>query len=148
MEISLVPLDENRKRRMPIPDIKIDPRKHLSKLDYLALWITEYVGTMGFFLAIFAWTILWLSWNMVAPHALRFDPFPGFVLWLFIANMLQMFLLPLIMIGQNLQGKHAEIRAEAEFEVNINTAKEIEAVVQHLEIQNKLILEILKKVER
>ena len=58
-----------------------------------------------------------------------------------------MFLLPLIMIGQNLQGKHAEFRAEAEYEVIIKTAREIETVLKHLENQNKLSLEMLGNLQ-
>jgi uncharacterized membrane protein len=147
MDISPLPLEELKKLRKPIPNINIDHRQRLTKMEYVALWITEYVGTMGFFLAIFVWTILWLSWNMFAPYSLRFDPFPAFVLWLFISNMLQIFLMPLIMIGQNLQGKHAEARAESDFEVNVKAEREIETILLHLEKQNKLILEILHRIE-
>ena len=86
-------------------------RNKMTKLDKLALWITNKVGSMGFFFLIFGWTIIWLGWNTLAPLALRFDPFPAFVLWLFISNMIQIFLMPLIMVGQNLQSKHSEIRA-------------------------------------
>jgi uncharacterized membrane protein len=147
MESSPLQLEELKKLRKPIPNINIDHRQRLTKMEYVALWITEYVGTMGFFLAVFVWTILWLSWNMFAPRPLRFDPFPAFVLWLFISNMIQIFLMPLIMIGQNLQGKHAEARAESDFEVNVKAEREIETVLLHLEKQNKLILEILHKME-
>ena len=111
-----------------------------SRLNRLALWITERVGTMQFFLLIFTWTVSWLCWNMFAPKALRFDPFPGFVLWLFISNMIQLFLMPLIMIGQNLQGRGAEERAKNDYKVNQKAEKEIE------EIQNQLAL-ILEKLE-
>ncbi len=88
---------------------------------------------MGFFIIIFIWTILWLGWNTLAPKEARFDPFPAFVLWLFVSNVLQIFLMPLIMIGQNLQGRHAEIRAESDFEVNVKAEREIEAILMHLE---------------
>lgn len=94
-------------------------------LNRLALWITKHVGSMGFFLAIFAWTVSWLLWNMLAPKGLRFDPYPGFVLWLFISNMIQLFLMPLIMIGQNLQGRGAEARAKNDYKVNLKAEKEI-----------------------
>lgn len=102
---------------------------------------------MGFFLIICTWTILWLGWNTIASKELRFDPFPAFVLWLFISNVLQMFLMPLIMIGQNLQGRHSEARAESDFEVNVKAEREIEAILLHLENQNELILKILSKLE-
>ena len=51
------------------------------------------------------------------------------------------------MIGQNLQGRHAELRAEADFEVNTKAEWEIETILRHLENQNKLMLEILNKLQ-
>lgn len=119
----------------------------LTRLDKLALFVTEKIGTMGFFFIIFAWTAIWLGWNVLAPNNLRFDPFPAFVLWLFISNLIQIHLMPLIMVGQNIQGKHAELRAEHDYEVNLKAEKEIETVLLHLENQQKLILEILRKIE-
>jgi uncharacterized membrane protein len=103
---------------------------------------------MGFFFIIFLWTVCWLGWNSLAPKQVCFDPFPAFVLWLFISNMIQIFLMPLIMIGQNLQSDHAEIRAEADFDVNTKAELEIETILMHLENQNKIIMEILDKLEK
>ncbi|HSX40832.1 MAG TPA: DUF1003 domain-containing protein [Candidatus Saccharimonadales bacterium] len=122
-------------------------KKKLSNLDRLAVFITQKIGTMGFFFIILGWTVLWLSWNMFAPANLRFDPFPAFVLWLFISNLIQIHLMPLIMIGQNIQGEHAELRSEHDFQTDKKAEKEIEAILLHLEEQQKLILEILKKIE-
>ena len=141
-------LDELKKLRKPVRNVNREFRPHLSRLERLAVWITDHVGTMGFFLIIFGWTIVCLSWNMFAPQHLRFDPYPAFVLWLFISNMIQIFLMPLIMIGQNLQGRHAEARAEADFEVNTKAEREIETILQHLENQNAVMLEILTKLEK
>lgn len=132
----------------PVRNVNSLLKEKLSHLDTLALWITKHVGTMGFFFIIFAWTVCWLGWNSLAPKGLRFDPFPAFVLWLFISNMIQIFLMPLIMIGQNLQSEHAEMRAESDFEINSKAELEIETILMHLENQNKLILEILEKLEK
>ena len=103
---------------------------------------------MGFFLIIFCWTVVWLGWNMFAPVGMRFDPYPAFVLWLFLSNMIQIFLMPLIMIGQNLQANHSEARAEADFEVNCRAEIEVETILLHLENQNKMMMEILQKLEK
>ena len=140
-------LAEIQKLIKPLRNVNIEHREHLSRLDKLAVWITVRVGTMGFFLIIFFWTILWLGWNIIGPKELRFDPYPGFVLWLFLSNMIQIFLMPLIMIGQNLQGSYSEARAEADFEVNTRAELEIETILLHLENQNKLILDILNRLE-
>ena len=142
-----ISLDELRKLRKPLIRVHLEQKKKLSRLDRLAVWMTERVGTMGFFLLLVAWTTVWLGWNTLAPAELRFDPFPAFVLWLFLSNMIQILLMPLIMVGQNLQGRHAEARAEADFEVNTKAEREIEAILLHLEDQNDLILKILGHLE-
>lgn len=123
---------------------------HKSKMtptDKLAVWITNKVGTMGFFGIVFAWTVIWLSWNVFAPVEYRFDPHPAFVMWLFISNMIQIFLMPLIMIGQNLQGRYSEIRAQSDYEINLKAEEEIKKIMKHLEKQDDLIKKILEKLE-
>ena len=138
--------EELTKLRKPIRNINVLHKKSLSLLETFAVKLTDYVGSIGFFLIIFGWTVLWLGWNTIAPKEWRFDPFPAFVLWLFISNVIQIFLMPLIMIGQNLQGRHAENRAESDFEVNVRAEKEIEVILLHLVHQSELIMEILKTI--
>jgi len=139
---------ELRKLIGPVKNIYIKRQKKLSRLDKIACWITDRVGSMGFFIIIFGWTFLWLGWNTLAPKEVRFDPYPAFVLWLFLSNMIQILLMPLIMIGQNQQADHADSRAQADFEVNTKAEMEIEAILLHLENQNTLILRILEHMEK
>jgi uncharacterized membrane protein len=140
--------EELKKLRKPINNVNVKHRESLSKLEKIAVKVTDSVGSMGFFLLILTWTLVWLGWNTLAPKEARFDPFPAFVLWLFISNMIQIFLMPLIMIGQNLQGRHSERRAESDFNVNVRAEKEIEIILMHLENQNELILKILDKIDK
>jgi len=140
--------EEIKKLRKPIHNVNVKHKESLTALERFAVKVTDHVGSMGFFIIIFVWTMLWLGWNTLAPKELRFDPYPAFVLWLFASNVLQIFLMPLIMIGQNLQGRHAEQRAEADFEVNVRAEKEIEVILMHLEHQNELILRILENIEK
>lgn len=140
-------LETLRKKFSPLKNTNKIHHSTLSSMDRLALFVTTKIGTMGFFFIIFIWTILWLSWNIFAPVNLKFDPFPAFVLWLFISNLIQIHLMPLIMVGQNLQGKHAELRAQHDFETDTKAEKEIETILLHLENQQQLILQILKKIE-
>lgn len=129
-------------------NVNVIHRRRLSALDKLAIVVTDKIGTMGFFFLILIWTVLWLGWNMLAPGPLRFDPFPAFVLWLFISNLIQIHLMPLIMVGQNIQGKHAELRSEHDFQTDKKAEKEIETILLHLENQQQLMLEILKRLEK
>ena len=116
-------------------------KEQLSRTDKFAVWLTDKVGTLGFFFLIFVWTVVWLGWNIFAPTQLKFDPYPAFVLWLFISNMLQIFLMPLIMVGQNLQAKHTELRAENDYQINVKAENEI----AELKKEVVEIKELLKK---
>jgi uncharacterized membrane protein len=139
-------LEEFKKRRPRLRNVNKEIAERMTRHDRFAVWITERVGTMGFFLIIFVWTVLWLGWNLLAPASLQFDPPMGFVFWLFISNLIQILLMPLIMVGQNIQGRHAEVRAESDLEVNIKAEKEIEVVLHHLEYQNAILIAMLEKL--
>jgi len=140
-------LAELRKARKPIPDVNLQHKQKLSVLDKFALIMTEKVGSMGFFIIIFLWTTIWLMWNTLGPDYYRFDPYPAFVMWLFISNMIQIFLMPLILVGQNLLSAHSEARAQSDFDVNTKAEIEIETILQHLENQSRQIEKLLSDIE-
>jgi len=146
MKFPPMSLSEFKRRRKPIRDVNKEIKSQMTRVDRFALWITDRVGTMSFFLIIFVWTVLWLGWNLLAPPALQFDPPMGFVFWLFISNLIQILLMPLIMVGQNIQGKHADARAENDLDVNIKAEQEIEVVLHHLEYQNTLLIAMMEKM--
>lgn len=117
-------------------------------LERFAVRTTKRVGSMGFFALILLWTALWLLWNTLSPVEYRFDPFPAFVLWLFISNMIQLLLLPLIMIGQNLLGRFSEARAQADYEVDLKSEKQAEKIMLMLDNHEKLLREIKSDVQK
>lgn len=139
-------LEQLRKGRKPFRSVHKEVQEKISRLDLIACWITDKVGTMGFFLAILVWTTLWLGWNLLVPPALQFDPPMAFVFWLFISNMIQILLMPLIMVGQNILGRHAEARSEHDLAVNVQAEQEIEVILHHLEYQNRLLIAMLEKL--
>ena len=120
----------------------------LSRRERFAVFMHKYIGSLGFFFLILLWTIGWLAWNMLAPMNVRFDPAPAFVIWLFASNILQLILLPIIMVGQNIEGRAAEWRAQMDFEVDRRAQQEIEVIIAHLENQNELLLEVMRKIDR
>jgi len=122
-------------------------RGRLKLLDKLALVITRRVGSMNFFLLIFFWTICWLGYNTLMPKSARFDPFPAFVLWLFISNVIQILLMPLLLVGQNIQGADAEKRAKADFEINVKAELQNEIIIAQLEENEKILKHILKQLK-
>ena len=85
----------------------------LKPSERFAIWITYRIGTIGFFLIIFLWTLLWLGWNMF--------------------------------VGQNLQAKRAEIRAENDYNVNIKAEKEVALLTKEVSELKKMMKKISAK---
>jgi len=124
----------------------------LSPLDKFAVKITDKVGSMGFFILIFGWTVIWCGYNLLASevpalHWQSFDPFPAFVAYLLISNVIQILLMPLIMVGQNLQGRHSEIRAQLDFEVNTKAEQEVLVILRDLERNTDLLIQLMKHLD-
>lgn len=147
MKKQALSFEEIKKTIKPVRNVNIEQKEKLSRLEKFAVWVTENIGTMGFFFFILAFNIVWIGWNVLAPNEMIFDPGWSFLVLLFINNILQILFMPLIMVGQNLQGRHSEARAEADFEINTKSEMEIEAILTHLENQEEMIGEILKKIE-
>jgi uncharacterized membrane protein len=142
-------LDEWKAKRKAPVDINQEHEDSIKGLERLAVFVTERVGTMGFFLVILVWTILWCGYNILASevHSLHwkaFDPFPAFVAYLLMSNVIQLLLMPLIMVGQNLQGRHSELRAEHDLEVNVKAEEEIEVILMHLEAQQRILMRLVE----
>jgi hypothetical protein len=126
-----------RREFAPIVNTNEVHKSRLSRTDKIALAITKRVGTMGFFYAC----------AIMVTIPLIFAPAMPIVQYIS-SGYLQLILLPLIMVGQNLQGRHAELRAEHDYETNIKAEKEIESILLHLEKQDEMMLDILKRIEK
>lgn len=119
----------------PIANTNEVHRSRLSKTDKIALFITTRIGTMGFFYFCLILVSLPLIFSSAMP-----------VVQYLSSGYLQLILLPLILVGQNLQSRHSELRAQHDYETNLKAEKEIEAILLHLEKQDEIMLEILRKI--
>ncbi|HSX33728.1 MAG TPA: DUF1003 domain-containing protein [Candidatus Saccharimonadales bacterium] len=113
--------------------------------DKIALAITTAVGTMY---AVYFFTLClagWMLWQgAIAKHP--FDPYP-FAFLLFMGNIVQLLLMPLIMVGQNIQSKHAELRADEEYQTTLTSYHDLEAILRHLDAQDQQLLRQTKLIE-
>jgi hypothetical protein len=50
------------------------------------------------------------------------------------------------MVGQNVQGRHSELREDNDLEINIKAEQEIEVILQHLEYQNAILIAMVEKL--
>lgn len=121
---------------------------HKQKLgiqDRIALIITSAIGTMYAVYILAIGLVGWMLWQTYFARQ-PFDPFP-FLFLLFLGNIIQLLLMPLIMVGQNIQGKHAEIRAEEEYKTTQTSYQDIEYILNRLDTQDKELIKQTKILE-
>ncbi len=110
-------------------------KENLSLSDKIALYITNKVGTFAFFIFTVCLTIL----PFIIPGLMNIIQFIS-------SAFLQLILLPLIIIGQNLQSKHAELRAESAYDTSIKSESKIGLLSEEIAEQKILLKEILEKL--
>jgi uncharacterized membrane protein len=131
-----ISFEELKKLKKPVnPNVR--HKENLNVLDKIAIFITSIVGTMW---CAIAFTLLAL---VSLPDAIAGGR-ATVISWI-AQTFLQLVLLSVIMVGQNLQNRQSETKAQEDFDVNVKAELEIETILQHLENQNEMMMEILKK---
>ena len=113
----------------------------------LAIWLTNSVGTM--------WTAY--AFAMIAVVGLfailgLFNPLVALLVAWASQTLIQLVLLPVIMVGQNVLGRKAELQADEQFRTTMSTYHDIEQIMQHLSAQDaellrhaKMLIHLLEK---
>ena len=124
-----------------VRNVNKEHKEKLTPLDKVAIFITKIVGTMW---CAIAFTILAL---ISLPQAIDGGTATT-VSWI-AQTFLQLVLLSIIMVGQNLQSKHSELRSDSDYENNLESKKNIEDLMKHLNhLETAKIDKILKILEQ
>jgi hypothetical protein len=102
--------------------------------DQIAVWISKNVGTMicaYIFACIGVASLVGALTNNVLLAA-TFGALSSYLL--------QLVLLPIIMVGQNVQSRHSELQADEMFRTTVSIFHDIEQVMQHLSAQDAELL--------
>ena len=120
---------------------RVDHRNVLIRFNArFGLKITLVVGTMW---AAYLFTAIAL---LALPSAIKQGTY-FIVVWLS-SSFLQLVLLPIIIVGQNIQAAAADKRAEDTFKDAEAVLKEAEAIQAHLLAQDKAITDIVARLEQ
>jgi uncharacterized membrane protein len=108
----------------------------------IAVGLTKSVGTMwtAYSFAVLAIIGLFAILGLLTPTVAIL------VAWLS-QTFIQLVLLPIIMVGQNVLGHHAELLAEEQYNTTKKTYADIETIMKHLDDQDASILNIVQKLE-
>jgi uncharacterized membrane protein len=107
-----------------------------------------FAATMGswkFIIIQSAILVLWVVLNITA-YIQHWDPYP-FILLNLALSLEAAYAAPIIMMSQNRQSDKDRLAAEEDYQVNTTAEEELKAVMQHLEQQDELMLDILRRLE-
>lgn len=135
----------HRQFRSVVRDVNAEHQASLGVLDRVALKINDVCGSMVTFLLVAAYEVLWVV--AVAIGLLKADSLPNLPLLLVILNLPQLPLMFALMVSGNMLNRHAELRAEADFEVNKKAEAQIEHLLEITHYQTEQILAIVKTLE-
>ncbi|MFH1392772.1 MAG: DUF1003 domain-containing protein [Patescibacteria group bacterium] len=103
-------------------------KPHLTKDEHLglngrsAVFITKKFGTMGAFYVLVIWMFGWMILATAGFWLFREDQYP-FIFLLFLSNLVQLFALPILAVGQQVLSRASDKQAE-------QTYKDAEAILK------------------
>jgi uncharacterized membrane protein len=107
-----------------------------------------FASTMGSWPFIIIQSIVlvgWIALNVTA-YILHWDPYP-FILLNLALSLEAAYSAPIIMMSQNRQAEKDRLAAEEDYHVNTKAEEELKAVMLHLEQQDEMMLDILRRLE-
>ena len=124
---------------------KIGP--HLTKNEQLqfngrfAVFITRKFGSMGMFYLLIIWMFGWMILATAGFGIFRKDPYP-FTFLLFLSNLIQLFALPILAVGQQVLSRASDKQAEQTFKDTEAILKLQDEMHRLIKINNELTEEI------
>jgi len=87
----------------------------------------------------------WITLNVVA-YINHWDPYP-FILLNLALSFQAAYAAPIIMMSQNRQAAKDRLMAEQDYVVNIKAEDEVKSIMSHLEQQDEVMIDILRRIE-
>lgn len=97
----------------------------------LAVLITHSFGTMAAFYVLVAWMLIWMGLASVGFWLFKLDPYP-FAFLLFLSNLIQLWALPILAVGQQVLSRASDKQA-------LQTFKDAEAILHLSDEVHRLI---------
>ena len=123
-------------------------RKHDESLtpgERVADRFAEVMGSWSFIILQSLLLTGWIVLNIIA-YMRHWDPYP-FILLNLALSFQAAYAAPIIMMSQNRQADKDRLMAEQDYEVNQKAELEVKAIMQHLEQQDEVMIDILRRLE-
>ena len=119
-----------------IRNLNEEHQESLTKLEKMAVFVTDHIGTVEFAIFCIILVSIPLVWKSTMTVILYIS-----------SAYLQLVFLPLIMVGQNLQNRHSEKKADIDYELDVKVDEQIGQIISRLEEQDKILKEINEKLK-
>jgi uncharacterized membrane protein len=120
---------------------QLTTNEHVGFNGRLAVFITTTFGTMGMFYVLVLWMFGWMILATIGFGIFRQDPYP-FTFLLFLSNLVQLFALPILAVGQQVLSRSSDKQAQQTFKDAEAILKLQDEVHRLIKINNELTEDI------
>ena len=107
--------------------------------------VAEIMGSWPFIIIQSLVLGMWIVLNVVA-YIQHWDPYP-FILLNLALSFQAAYAAPIIMMSQNRQADKDRLMAQHDYEINLKAEHEVKAIMHHLEQQDEIMIDILRRLE-
>jgi uncharacterized membrane protein len=152
--LGLGPCAEYKHDHPPVRNVIAEHEDRLALGQRVADRVALVVGSWPFILAQSAILAVWIAINLYLvlsemrhPGLLKaWDPYP-FILLNLVLSFQAAYTGPVVMMSQNRQTEKDRLMAQHDYEINTKSEEELEVVMDHLEHQDRLILDAIARLE-
>src|SRR5271169_5052981 len=132
-------------RHKPVININQADADKLTTGQRIADRLASVMGSWGFIIVQSILLAIWIVMNVVA-YMHHWDPYP-FILLNLALSFQAAYAAPIIMMSQNRQAVKDRLMAEQDYLINSKAEEEVKAIMHHLEQQDEVMIDILRKLE-
>jgi uncharacterized membrane protein len=129
----------------PIENVNAVHAEKLSRGQRVADGLAKVMGSWTFIIVQSVLLACWITVNVLAIVQ-RWDPYP-FILLNLALSFQAAYAAPIIMMSQNRQAAKDRLMAEQDYVVNVKAEEELKAIMIHLEQQDEVMIDLLKRIE-
>jgi len=152
--LGLGPCAEYKHDHPPVRNVIVEHEEQLTLGQRVADRVVLLVGSWPFIIVQSCVFLVWIGINFYLvfseikqPGFLKaWDPYP-FILLNLVLSFQAAYTGPVVMMSQNRQTEKDRLMAQHDYEINQKTEEELEVVMDHLEHQDRLILDAIARLE-
>ncbi len=127
-------VENTLKEEKLIIDYLLNPPQEIStKGQTVSDKVASFGGSWMFIISFFIILILWITFNVLAPNKVDFDPYP-FILMTLVLSCMAALQAPIIMMSQNRKEEKDRQRSENNYLINLKAELEIKALNQKIDL--------------